>query len=88
MKKTIRLTEADLTRIVNKVIKEQENTDGESNDQKMNRSIMTVLDFAYEQIEELAPDGPGNKEQYLLGINQLEKEFNFAIRNLKGNIGA
>ena len=45
MKKTIRLTEADLSRIVNKVIKEQENTDGESNDQKMNRSINFSIRF-------------------------------------------
>ena len=87
MKKIVKLTESDLARIVKRVVKEQENTDGESNDQQMGGDINKVMDFAYEMITELAPDGPRNKRQYMSAINQLEKDFNYAIRNLKGNIG-
>ena len=50
--------------------------------------INKVMDFGYDYVAEHAPDGPKNKEQYLNVINQLEKDFNMVIKNLKGNIGA
>lgn len=87
MAKVIRLTESDLALIVKRVINEQENVDGESNDQQMRGDINKVMDFAYEMIGQMAPEGPRNRRQYMSAINQLESEFNYAIRNLKGNLG-
>jgi hypothetical protein len=49
--------------------------------------INKVMDLAYEIMELEAPDGPRNSEQYLKAIKKLEHSFNYAIRNLKGNVG-
>ena len=87
MKKIVRLTESDLARIVRRVINEEENTDGESNDQQMGGDINKVMDLAYEMISQMAPEGPRNERQYMSAINQLESNFNYVIRNLKGNLG-
>jgi hypothetical protein len=87
MKKIVKLTEADLARIVRRVINEEENTDGESNDQQMGGDINKVMDLAYEMISQMAPEGPRNERQYMSAINQLESNFNYVIRNLKGNLG-
>lgn len=80
-----RLTERDLSRIASRIINEMEE-DG-MNDETMSGDINRVMDFAYEMITELAPDGPRNRRRYMSAINQLEKDFNYAIRNLKGNLG-
>lgn len=80
-----RITERELSRIISRIINEMEE-DG-MNDEAMSGDINRVMDFAYEMITELAPDGPRNKRQYMSAINQLEKDFNYAIRNLKGNLG-
>jgi hypothetical protein len=53
----------------------------------MSGDINKVMDFAYEMINQMAPEGPRNGRQYMSAINQLESEFNYAIRNLKGNLG-
>jgi hypothetical protein len=87
MKKIVKLTESDLARIVRRVINEEENTDGESNDQQMGGDINKVMDLAYEMISQMAPEGPRNERQYMSAINQLESNFNYVIRNLKGNLG-
>ena len=87
MKRVVRLTESDLARIVKRVVREQENTDGESNDEQVGGDVNKVMDFAYSMITNMAPDGPRNRRQYMLAINQLEKDFNYALRNLKGNLG-
>jgi hypothetical protein len=87
MKRIVRLKEADLARIVRRVINEEENTDGESNDQQMGGDINKVMDLAYEMISQMAPEGPRNERQYMSAINQLESNFNYVIRNLKGNLG-
>ena len=42
-KSIVKITEADLARIVKRVVKEQENTDGESNDQQMSGDINKVI---------------------------------------------
>ena len=80
-----RITERELSRIISRIINEMEE-DG-MNDEAMSGDINRVMDFAYEMITELAPDGPRNRRQYMSAINQLESNFNYAIRNLKGNLG-
>ena len=80
-----RITEREISRIASRIINEMEE-DG-MNDETMSGDINRVMDFAYEMITELAPDGPRNRRQYMSAINQLESNFNYAIRNLKGNLG-
>ena len=79
------LTERDLSRIASRIINEME--EGGMNDETMSGDVNRVMDFAYEMINELAPDGPRNRRQYMAAINQLERDFNYALRNLKGNLG-
>ena len=92
MKKTVRLSERDLSRIVRKVIKEQEEFDMDQDmvdsEVKIDNDINKVMDFAYEMISDYAPDGPRNKSQYRDAIDQLESDFKYSIRNLRGNIGS
>ena len=80
-----RITERDLSRIASRIINEMEE-DG-MNNEAMGGDVNRVMDFAYEMVGELAPDGPRNKRQYMAAINQLESDFNYALRNLKGNLG-
>ena len=80
-----RITERDLSRIASRIINEMEEEG--MNDETMTGDINRVMDFAYEMITELAPDGPRNRRQYMSAINQLERDFNYALRNLKGNLG-
>jgi hypothetical protein len=80
-----RITERELSRITSRIINEIEE-DG-MNGETMSGDINRVMDFAYEMITELAPDGPRNRRQYMAAINQLESDFNYSIRNLKGNLG-
>ena len=80
-----RITERDLSRIASRIINEMEE-DG-MNNETMGGDVNRVMDFAYEMVSELAPDGPRNKRQYMAAINQLESDFNYALRNLKGNLG-
>ena len=80
-----RITERDLSRIASRIINEMEE-DG-MNNETMGGDVNRVMDFAYEMVSELAPDGPRNKRQYMAAINQLERDFNYALRNLKGNLG-
>ena len=80
-----RISERELSRIASRIINEMEE-DG-MKDETMSGDINRVMDFAYEMITELAPDGPRNRRQYMAAINQLESDFNYALRNLKGNLG-
>jgi len=80
-----RITERDLSRIASRIVNEMEEEG--MNDETMTGDINRVMDFAYEMITELAPDGPRNRRQYMAAINQLERDFNYALRNLKGNLG-
>lgn len=80
-----RITERDLSRIASRIVNEMEEEG--MNDETMTGDINRVMDFAYEMITELAPDGPRNRRQYMSAINQLERDFNYALRNLKGNLG-
>jgi hypothetical protein len=83
--KNYKLTERDLSRIVKRVINEE--SEDFSSENEMTGDVNRVMDFAYEMLGELAPDGPRNKRQYMRAISQLEHDFNYAIRNLKGNLG-
>ena len=87
MKNTIRLNERELTKLIKKIIKENEESMGdEMFDERMGGNINKVMDFGYEMLNNYAPGGPRNRRQYLRAIDQLEKEFNYTIRNLRGNI--
>lgn len=88
MKNTIRLNERELTKLIKKIIKENEESMGdEMFDERMGGDINKVMDFGYEMLNNYAPEGPRNRRQYQRAIDQLEKEFNYTIRNLRGNIG-
>jgi hypothetical protein len=88
MKNTIRLNERELTRLIKRIVKEnQESMGDETFDERMGGDINKVMDFGYEMLNNYAPDGPRNSGQYQRAIDQLEKEFNYTIRNLRGNIG-
>ena len=93
MRRTIRLTERDLARMVRRVVKESQlemDLDMDSDMEEMDDidgDSIRVRDFAYEMITDYVPEGPRNKVKYRRAIEQLEKEFNYALRNLKGNIG-
>jgi hypothetical protein len=89
MKKIVRLNERDLTRLVKRVIKEQEidfdmTMDTESQD---GMDVNDVMDFGYDFMSKNAPEGPKNKRKYMEAIEELQKLFGLTIRNLKGNIG-
>ena len=84
MKNTIRLNERELTRLIKRIVKENEESMG---DERMSGDINQVMDFGYEMLNNYAPDGPRNRRQYERAIDQLEKDFNYTIRNLRGNIG-
>lgn len=88
MKKTIRLTERDLTRLIKRIVKENEESMGGDmfGDKGMGGDINKVMDFGYEMLNNYAPEGPRNRRQYQKAIDQLEHEFNYTIRNLRGNI--
>jgi aminoglycoside phosphotransferase family enzyme len=49
-------------------------------------NISRVMDLAYEVMDQEAPEGPRNAEQYLNAIKKLEHSFAYVIRNLKGNV--
>lgn len=88
MKNTIRLNERELTRLIKRIVKEnQESMGDETFDERMGGDINKVMDFGYEMLNNYAPEGPRNGRQYQRAIDQLEKEFNYTIRNLRGNIG-
>jgi hypothetical protein len=83
MKKIVRLTEADLARMVKQVLSEQDMAPQESSE---GVDINKVMDFAYDYVSSVAPDGPRNSVRYMKAIDDVEQAFNYAIRNLKQNI--
>lgn len=105
MRKTVRLTERDLSRIVRRTIMEMDGDMdmdmGMDSDrvngmkpqmdmevEEMEGDVNRVMDFAYEMMNNYAPKGPRDKRAYSTAINQLQQDFNYAIRNLKGNINS
>jgi hypothetical protein len=89
MKKIVRLTENDMTRLVKRIIKETDmdfdmTMDTEEQD---GMDVNDVMDFGYDFMSKNAPEGPKNKTQYMEAIEELQKLFGLTIRNLKGNIG-
>ena len=55
---------------------------------KMEGDVNRVMNFAYEMMNNYAPNGPRDKRTYSTAINQLQQDFNYAIRNLRGNINS
>ena len=48
--------------------------------------LSRIMNFAYDIIEEVAPDGPNNQDFYMKAIKELEEDFMFAIHELKSGI--
>lgn len=55
-------------------------------DDNVKSSINKIMDLAYEVIQQEAPNGPRDVEQYMSAINKLQSDFDYTIRNLKGNV--
>jgi hypothetical protein len=92
MKKIIKLSESDMIKLIKRVIKEQTEIDFDGKPMTSSEvsfddaSFTDVMDFAYEQMDLRAPDGPKNKKAYIDALNELDREFDLVIKNLKGNI--
>jgi hypothetical protein len=87
MKKIVRLTENDMTRLVKKIIREADMDTTMGMEKQVGMDVVDVMDFGYQFMSQNAPDGPRNKTQYMEAIEELQKLFSLTIRNLKGNIG-
>lgn len=78
--RNIRLTESDLVRLVKRIVEENERDTMES-------GINDVMRFGYDMMDRYAPEGIRNSKQYSKAIDQLESDFKYTIRNLRGNTG-
>ena len=93
MKKTVRLTESDLTRIVKRVVKENEMTEEGnnrymffSNLQQMKRQCEYLLDFDEEQIEEILNNGHDWAQDHISEAkNNMDQVFDFLMNEIKGD---
>jgi len=68
------------------LVSEQSEMDMMDKPHESKHDYMKVMNFAYEMMEQDAPEGPKNAEKYLQAINTLEQSFQRAIKNLKGNV--
>ena len=87
MKRIVRLTENDMTRLVKKIIREADMDTTMGMESQVGMDVVDVMDFGYQFMSKNAPEGPKNKTQYMETIEELQKLFGLTIRNLKGNIG-
>lgn len=93
MKKTVRLTESDLTRIVKRVVKENEMTEEGnnrymffSNLQQMKRQCEYLLDFDEEQVEEILNNGHDWAQDHISEAkNNMDQVFDFLMNEIKGD---
>lgn len=93
MKKIVRLTESDLTRIVKRVVKENEMTEEGnnrymffSNLQQMKRQCEYLLDFDEEQIEEILNNGHDWAQDHISEAkNNMDQVFDFLMNEIKGD---
>ena len=85
MKKIVRLTEVDLARMVKKLLSEQEEGNFKEND-TLNFPVKKVMQDAYDFIGFAAPNGPRDKMQYSKAVDEIEKTYNYVIKNLRGNV--
>jgi hypothetical protein len=92
VKKIVRLTESDLTRIVKRVVKENEMTEEGnnrymffSNLQQMKRQCEYLLDFDEEQIEEILNNGHDWAQDHISEAkNNMDQVFDFLMNEIKG----
>ena len=92
MKKIVRLTESDLTRIVKRVVKENEMTEEGSNRymffsnlQQMKRQCEYLLDFDEEQVEEILNNGHDWAQDHISEAkNNMDQVFDFLMNEIKG----
>lgn len=92
MKKIVRLTESDLTRIVKRVVEENEMTEEGSgrymffsNLQQMKRQCEYLLDFDKEQVEEILNNGHDWAQDHISEAkNNMDQVFDFLMNEIKG----
>jgi len=92
VKKIVRLTETDLTRIVKRVVKENEMTEEGSNRymffsnlQQMKRQCEYLLDFDEEQVEEILNNGHDWAQDHISEAkNNMDQVFDFLMNEIKG----
>lgn len=93
MKKIVRLTESELTRIVKRVVKENEMTEEGSNRymffsnlQQMKRQCEYLLDFDEEQVEEILNNGHDWAQDHISEAkNNMDQVFDFLMNEIKGD---
>lgn len=93
MKKIVRLTESELTRIVKRVVKENEMTEEGSNRymffsnlQQMKRQCEYLLDFDKEQVEEILNNGHDWAQDHISEAkNNMDQVFDFLMNEIKGD---
>jgi len=93
MKKIVRLTESDLTRIVKRVVEENKMTEEGSsrymffsNLQQMKRQCEYLLDFDEEQIEEILNNGHDWAQDHISEAkNNMDQVFDFLMNEIKGD---
>jgi hypothetical protein len=92
VKKIIKLTESDLTRIVKRVVEENEMTEEGSsrymffsNLQQMKRQCEYLLDFDKEQVEEILNNGHDWAQDHISEAkNNMDQVFDFLMNEIKG----
>ena len=92
MKKIVRLTESDLTRIVKRVVEENEMTEEGSNRymffsnlQQMKRQCEYLLDFDEEQVDEILNNGHDWAQDHISEAkNNMDQVFDFLMNEIKG----
>lgn len=92
MKKIVRLTESDLTRIVKRVVEENEMTEEGSNRymffsnlQQMKRQCEYLLDFDEEQVEGILNNGHDWAQDHISEAkNNMDQVFDFLMNEIKG----
>jgi hypothetical protein len=93
VKKIIKLTESDLTRIVKRVVEENEMTEEGSsrymffsNLQQMKRQCEYLLDFDENQIEEILNNGHDWAQDHISEAkNNMDQVFDFLMNEIKGD---
>jgi hypothetical protein len=93
VKKIVRLTESDLTRIVKRVVEENEMTEEGnnrymffSNLQQMKRQCEYLLDFDENQIEEILNNGHDWAQDHISEAkNNMDQVFDFLMNEIKGD---
>ena len=87
MKKTIRLTENDITRLVNKVLNEQESQRYMffSNLEQMKRQCELLLELDHEMVESILENGHDWAQDHIAEAkNNMDQVFDFIMNETEG----